>query len=152
MLPSGKVVVRCLGDVKTKHASVGGLGDEPEFCVFGGSEWRKLKQLPGLCEHQPWGQDVAPVTTENQELLAVSCDECEVIRLLNLETGESSTAFHDPAYRPQFLCTSTAKQGQLFVLGRDEMEISKVFLQLDFSSVSGTFGVVLCGLEHRFLL
>ncbi len=87
--------------------------EPPGFHIYSGSaeDWRKLKQLPGLCQHGVW--DMVPVTTGNQELLAVSCWDCKVIRLLNLETGESSTAFRDPWYTPQFLCEG--EEGQMFV-------------------------------------
>ncbi len=105
VMPSGKVVVF----------------NDGGFHIYKGSptEWTKLKQLLRLCEDH--ANHMSPVTTGNQELLAVSCWLCEVIRLLNLETGECSTAFRDPRYKPYEICEG--EEGQMFVSCRDDWVI-----------------------------
>ncbi len=102
------------------------------FHVFRASptEWTKLKQLPTLCEHVVC--DMSPVTTGNQELLAVSCWMCGVIRLLNLETGESSTAFRDPRYKPRCMCEG--EEGQIFVDCREKGNGEGMILLLEWSA------------------
>ncbi len=113
VLPSGKVVV--FGGGKDFNTS---SGDPERFHVYSGfdTEWRKLKQLPELCGHRKqMRRDMVPVTIGSQELLAVSCDECEVIRLLNLEMGESRTAFFDPCLMKSLNVMCEGEQGQIFV-------------------------------------
>lgn len=122
------------------------------------TDWTKLKQLPGLCQHGTWQRlNILLVTIEAQELLAVSCPRCGVIRLLNLETGESNLAFYDPRYELDYMCHG--EEGQIF-LSCDNKE-SKVVLLLDCSTTD--FSVIrsipkkLIALEsyiprHRLLL
>ncbi len=123
VMPSGKVVV------------YSDSSDEPyRFHLYSGSveDWRKLKQLPRLCEHAVYGENMVQVRIGDQVLLAVSCRWCEVIRLLNLETGESSTAFRDPRYTPYILCEG--EEGQIFVECRDQEKARLVILLLKCSS------------------
>ncbi len=120
VMPSGKVYR------KRKH-------EPPGFHIYSSSaeDWRKLKQLPGLCEHKVLDM-MSPVTIGNQELLAVSCWKCRV----NLETGESSTAFRDPQYEPYSICEG--EEGQMFVRCWDKQRKNSVILLLDCSSQTFT--------------
>ncbi len=114
----------------------------PAFHCFRASaaEWTKLKQLPRLCEHGEWTCFLFPVKIGNQELLAVSCSGCEVIQLLDLETGESTTAFEHPQFRPGYMCKG--ERGQMFV-DTFEKEMQKdVVLLLDCSTAE--FRVMKC--------
>ena len=58
----------------------------------------KLPEVKGLCEHDY--PKLLPVTINNKELLAVSCWDCEMIRLLDVETRDVTVAFHDSRFRP----------------------------------------------------
>ena len=58
----------------------------------------KLPEVKGLCEHD--SQKLLPVTMNNKELLAVSCFDCEMIRLLDVETRDVTVAFQDSRFYP----------------------------------------------------
>ncbi len=49
-----------------------------------------------------------------KEILAVSCVDCEVIRLIDVESGEISVAFHDGHHYPGEMCLGEA--GEMFVV------------------------------------
>ncbi len=133
VMPSGKVVVFARGKNTGDDSSEDSSNEPYGFHIYSGSaeDWRKLKQLPRLCEHGFGG--MSPVSIGNQELLAVSCRVCAVIRLLNLEMGESSTAFRDPWYNPKYMWEG--EEGQMFVTC-----MNGVILQLKCSSQ--TFKIV----------
>ena len=61
----------------------------------------KLPEVKGLCEHDQ--QNLLPVTMNNKELLAVSCPDCQMIRLLDIETGDVTVAFHDSRFYPGWM-------------------------------------------------
>ena len=58
----------------------------------------KLPEVKGLCQHDH--QYLLPVTMNNKELLAVSCPDCQMIRLLDVETRDVTIAFHDSRFYP----------------------------------------------------
>ncbi len=139
VLSDGTVVV--YGKKEGKGSSCGGgitdndfPGFGPDFHLFKGSatEWTKLKELPRPCKHGVWRDRMLPVRIGNQELLAVSCSWCEVIRLLNLQRGEFSTAFQENRYYPRNMCGGD--EGQIFVRCRDKEKNFYVILLLDCSS------------------
>ncbi len=114
-------------------------GEQPGFHVYGSrGEWRKLKQLPRLCEHEQCS--MVPETMDNQEFLVVSCRWCEVIRLLNLETGESNTAFHNRWCQPMNMCKGG--EGQIFLGCSDKNEQERSYSYLQLSTLEPRFQLV----------
>ncbi len=75
-----------------------------------GGGWGLLRS--GLCQHEK-GVYLLGVMIGGRELLAVSCP-CDVIRLLEPETGDVSTAFSDTRYRPGRMCPG--ETGQMYVV------------------------------------
>ncbi len=77
-----------------------------------GGRLQKLRGVKWPCEHVP--DDILGVMVEGQELLAVTCSNCEDIKLMNLETGETHVAYssekklyrlcHGEAGRMWFFC------------------------------------------------
>ncbi len=55
------------------------------------NRFQRKPQLQQTCSH--YGKYVLSVMVEGQELLAVSCGKCGYIKLVNMETGESSVAY-----------------------------------------------------------
>ena len=58
----------------------------------------KLPEVKGLCEHDL--QFLLPVTMNNEELLAVSCFYCRMIRLLDVQNEDVTVTFHDSRFYP----------------------------------------------------
>ncbi len=63
-------------------------------------------------------------------MLAVSCRHCGVIRLIDVESGEVSVAFHDGCHNPGGMCLGEA--GEMFVV--QSAKGPKAILQLNCST------------------
>ena len=89
--------------------------DSPKLHVYNSSatSWKKEQTIPELCKH-PDITSILPITIEGQEFLAIACIYCNRIRLCNMNTGEITTAFHDPRYYPGRMCHGDT--GQIYVV------------------------------------
>ena len=87
---------------------------------------------------------ILPITVNNKEQLAVSCFECETVKLYNLDTLQVTTAFHDPKYYPGRM--SHGENGKLYVVHSVKGE--KKVLELDCSgeTFSGPSKIVQSGM------
>ncbi len=85
--------------------------DSPALHIYNGSSdsWQKERTESGFCEHPDFIY-LLPVTVQQQQLLAVSCFHCCKIRLYNMKTRESTTAFHDPSCYPGCMCQGEPNQ------------------------------------------
>ena len=103
--------------------------DHPMLHVYKGlaTSWKKERSISAMCQHEEC-ISLLPVTIKNKEYLAISCIDCEKIRLYNMTTGEITTAFHDPNYNPGRMCHGDT--GQIYVAHAVK---SSPILQLDCS-------------------
>ncbi len=83
------------------------------FYSCSSSGWKKLKTLEKLCQHET-GIYVLGLLRGKKEMLAVSCVDCGVIRLIDVESGEISVAFHDGYHYPAAMHLGEA--GEMFVV------------------------------------
>ncbi len=65
------------------------------------NRFQEKPQLQQTCSHHC--QHMLSVMVEGQELLAVSCEYCRDIKLVNVETGESSVAYQRKQ-KPRHMC------------------------------------------------
>ena len=91
------------------------LGHPCAFYVYNksGGKWRRTKTIKALCRH-PWVHMLPITVPDKEELLAVSCVNCKLIRLHNIGTGETISAFSHKEYRPGRMCHG--KPGRIYVL------------------------------------
>ena len=84
--------------------------DSPALHIYNGSSdsWQKERTETVFCEHLR-GMFL-PVSVQQQQLLAVSCQKCHMIRLYNIKTREITTAFHNSSYYPACMCQGEADQ------------------------------------------
>ena len=84
----------------------GKLSDEtpPAFHIFSltSTELRKLREVKRLCDHD--NQNILLISVNNKEQMAVSCCECNTVKLYNLDTLQVITAFHNSKYYPDRMC------------------------------------------------
>ncbi len=83
------------------------------FYSCSSSASRKLKTLQKLCQHEN-DVFVLGLLRGKKEMLAVSCRLCKVIRLIDVESGEVSVAFHGGRHYPGAMCLGEA--GEMFVV------------------------------------
>ena len=69
------------------------------------TRWKKKGEVKGFCEkeHEEW-LDLEPLEMKDKELLAVSCQKCRMIRLLDTETEKVTVAFQSQMYFPNAIC------------------------------------------------
>ncbi len=80
------------------------------------SELVKLRTLPPACKCAHTGTtSILGIRVASKELLAVSCSRCCLIRLVNMETAQVSTAFKLGDVHPTAMCEGEA--GEMFVAG-----------------------------------
>ena len=107
--------------------------------------WNKLKEVKRLCDHN--SRNILPITVNNKEQLAVSCFDCETIKLYNLETLQVTTTFSNPKYYPGVMCHG--ENSKLFVLhsvkGYPVME-----LDCSGETFSGPSKIVQTGMESHY--
>ncbi len=110
------------------------------------SGWENLSSIT-RCSHDVLAHTEV-LKIDDKDMLAVSCRDCLMIRLHNLETGETSVAFHSAEHSPRQMCRG--EPGQLFVVcgdqsnGQAEMSV----LLLDCSTPTFTLvKVFLFGVE-----
>ena len=101
----------------------------PAFHIFSltSTGWKKLREVKRLCDHDI--VNILPVNIKNKEQLAVSCFECETIKLYNLDTLQAITSFHNLKYYPASMCHG--ENGKLCVVHGIKGD-TKV-LELDYS-------------------
>ena len=99
--------------------------------------------MKGLCKHEI--VYLLSVTVKAKELLAVSCAECQMIRLLDLETEEVSVAFHNELYLPGRMRNGEENVMYLMTTGIQALELS--ITQVPFS---GPNRIVQSGMERYF--
>ena len=68
--------------------------------------WKKTGEVKSLCkkDHEEW-IDIEPLEVKDRELLAVSCQKCKMIRLLDTETEKVTVVFQSQIYFPNAICT-----------------------------------------------
>ena len=57
--------------------------------------WRNLRNLTLCCEHEEYVY-LQSVRVKNKEMLAVSCPQCSMIRLYDVQTGEGDKSLPQP--------------------------------------------------------
>ncbi len=90
---------------------------------------QKLKSVEKLCQHENTVY-VLGLLRGKKELLAVGCPHCGVIRLIDVESGEVSVAFHDGSHYPGGMCLGEA--GDMFAV--HSVKGPKAILQLNCST------------------
>ena len=120
----------------------------PAFHIFklrsGG--WKKLRQLKRLCEHDD--VHILPITVNKKEQLAVSCFDCETVKLYNLDTLQATTAFHDTNYYPGNM--SHGEKGKLYVVHQVNGEKKVMELDCSGETFSGPSKIVQTGMEMMY--
>ena len=106
--------------------------------------WKKLKEVKRLCDHDN-NMFIIPITVNNKEQLAVSCFECETIKLYNLNTLQVTTAFHVPKYYPGGL--SHGEKGKLYIADCVKDDIPIVELDCSEERFSGPSKIMQSGME-----
>ena len=91
--------------------------------------WEEVLPTPKVCvwSHQKY---IQCLTISKNNYIAISCCVCQDIKLYNVETGETSTAFHDPKYYPSTMWLG--EPGEMFVGNFSDT------LQLNCSTVNFT--------------
>ena len=121
----------------------------PAFHIFGPTfaGWKKLSQVKRLCDHYN-NVRILPITVNNKEQLAISCFDCETIKLYNLDTLQVTTTFNNPKYYPSLM--SHGENGKLYVM--HNVKGDKPVMELDCSeeTFSGPGKIVQSGLENYY--
>lgn len=63
---------------------------------------QKVREVKQTCGHETCTPELLGVVVEGEDLVAVSCWECGDIKLVNMDTGETHTAYKID--RPDFMC------------------------------------------------
>ena len=134
-MSSGQVVV--LG--KTSEET------PPAFHIFSliSSGWKKLREVKCQCDHD--GVKIIPITVNNKEQLAVSCFDCETVKLYNLDTLQVTTAFHDPKYYPGRMCHG--ENGMLYVVHSAKAGVRVLELDCSRETFSGPSKIMQSGMK-----
>ena len=77
---------------------------------FKGGLWAH-RILTVTCKHE--GIELLGINFNEQDRLAVSCPKCQNIKLMNLETEETTMTFSGTEYRPDYMCHGVG--GELYV-------------------------------------
>ena len=121
----------------------------PAFHIFSltSAGWKKLRGVKCLCDHDVY---ILPVNINNREKLAVSCWNCQSIKLYNLDTLEVTTAFHDPKYYPTVLCHG--ENGKLFAMNGVKGDEKALELDCSEETFSGPSKIIQPGLDIYYTL
>ena len=137
-MSSGEVVV------------LGKTSDEapPAFHIFGltSTGFKKLKDVKRLCDHDE--MKILPVNINKKEQLAVSCFECETIKLYNLDTLQVTTAFRRPSYYPGSLCHG--ENGKFYVVQNEKTAKKVIELDCSGETFSGPSKIIGIGLNKYY--
>ncbi len=106
LLPSSGTVVLW---GKTAESALPAL----HFYKKSSSGWAASQETKTLCEHEK-GTFVVGLLKNGKDMLAVICLDCQVIRLLDVESGEVCVGFYDVQYSPGVVCLGEAYE--MFVL------------------------------------
>ena len=88
-------------------------GEKPAFYLHN-LHGNMIRSFETLCEHDKHIH-VLPLMIQNKDYLAVSCRDCHVIRLLNVETKQVTEAFRDGRINLSIGMT-LAKEGTLYTI------------------------------------
>ena len=86
----------------------------PKYAIqvykFKGGLWTH-RILPVTCKHE--GIELLGISFNGQDRLAVSCPKCQNIKLVSLETEETTMAYSSTEYKPDYMCHG--EDGELYV-------------------------------------
>ncbi len=74
--------------------------------------WGERTTRPGLCRHL-YGREYTytpMLLALERDALAVSCRECQMIRVLDVESGEHTVTFHNSNCFPAYMCQGEGSQ------------------------------------------
>ena len=130
VMPSGgEVVVH--GD---NHKEQVALRTLPKYAIqvykFKGGLWTH-RIITVTCKHE--GIELLGLSFNGQDRLAVSCPKCQNIKLVNLETDETTMAYSSTEYRPDYMCHGVG--GELYV---NSLGQSYPVMKLDCSGLTFT--------------
>ncbi len=86
-----------------------------------GGRLEEMQQVDWPCQHEPI--DILDVIVEGKELLAVACEHCRDITLMNLETGETHVAYCSEK-KPYTICHG--EPGKIWVCCRGESSLREL--------------------------
>ncbi len=91
------------------------------------------------CDHE--AVNILGLVLGDEEFLCISCPKCEVIRLYSMKSKKVSVAFHEPNFRPGYMCHG-AVDSQIFVVNLD-LERGLSILELHCSATEFTLKKVM---------
>ncbi len=125
-LSSGRLIIRGQTAV---------AGYSPLFAFDpAGEKWVQLRPQLKLCQHER--DAILALTIHSQDYMAISCGECQNIKLFNVEREEITTAFCDSKYNPGKMCLG--ETGEMFVLHKS-VEGERDILQLNCATPTFSF-------------
>ena len=121
----------------------------PAFHIFSlrSAGWKKLREVKRLCDHDD-NVHILPITVNKKEQLAVSCPDCETIKLYNVDTLQVTNAFHDTNYYPGAM--SHGEKGKLYVVHQVKSEKKVMELDCSGKTFSGPNKIVQSGMEWYY--
>ena len=106
----------------------------PKYAIqvykFKGGLWTH-RIITVTCKHE--GIELLGLSCNGQDRLAVSCPKCQNIKLLNLETEETTMAYSSAEYRPDYMCHGVG--GELYV---NSLGQSYPVIKLNYSNLTFT--------------
>ncbi len=88
-----------------------------------GRRLQKLRHVKWPCENEPVNKAMLGVMVEGKEFLAVACDDCRDIKLMNLETGETHVAYRSEK-KPYKLCHGEA--GRMWICSYNDKAVREL--------------------------